>query len=282
MPRHATSHPAEPDHAPDSHADAVDTELRRVLHDRDATPMQKYIALTVGDGPRSGWRLARYELLTGLLGTLPGAAGLLLRQKLYRSLFAHVGRGVVIGRGVTLRHPHRIRLGDRVVIDDHCVLDAKGTHDQAITIGDDTFIGRNTVLSCKGGEIHVGANVNISGNCTFIAETRLTLGDKVLVAGHSYFIAGGNHSFSRTDIPICDQPYLQKGGLHIEPHCWIGAAATVLDGVRIGRDAIVAAGAVVNHDVPAFAIVGGVPAKLIRHRLPPEDNASAVDPSADE
>lgn len=255
-------------------ADQHDTQLRQVLRDARVSPMQKYMALTVGPG--SIWRLLRYEVLTGLLGASPGAVGLLLRQKLYPRMLGRMGRGGVIGKNVTIRHPHRIHLGDRVIIDDGCVLDAKGEHDAGIVIGDDTILGRNTILSCKGGAIHLGRAVNISVNCTLISETMLTVGDKALVAGHGYFIAGGNHGFGRTDIPVCDQAYLQKGGVHIEKHCWIGAAATVLDGVSIGRDAIVAAGAVVNRDVGAYDIVGGVPARLIRHRQATDDQADDV------
>ncbi|MEX0745750.1 MAG: DapH/DapD/GlmU-related protein [Phycisphaeraceae bacterium] len=266
--------PAAGDLSDASDAEQVDTRLRQVLHDRASSPMQKYMSLTVGVGGVG--RLLRYELLTGLLGAAPGAAGLWLRQKLYRPLFGHIGRGVVIGRNVTIRHPHRIHIGDRVIIDDNCVLDAKGEHDRAIIIGDDAIIGRNTVLSCKGGTIRVGSAVNVSVNCTFVSETELTVGEKVLVAGHGYFIAGGNHGIDRVDIPICEQPCRQKGGLHIERHCWVGAAVTVLDGVRVGRDAIVAAGAVVHRDVPAYAIVGGVPARIIRRRGQP-DSGDPID-----
>ncbi|MFA9479109.1 DapH/DapD/GlmU-related protein [Phycisphaerales bacterium AB-hyl4] len=257
------------DHAPPSTSD-TDTHLRQVLRDQQTSAMQKYMSLTVGSDSLA--RLFQYELLTTTLGPMPGAIGLFLRQKLYRTMFGHIGQGVVIGKNVTIRHPHRIHLGDRVIIDDHCVLDAKGDQDPAIVIGDDAIIGRNTILSCKGGEIRLGHQVNISVNCTLVAETQLTMGDKVLVAGHGYFVAGGNHGFARIDIPVGDQPCTQKGGLHIDKHCWIGAAVTILDGVTIGRDAIVAAGAVVNRSVPDYDIVGGVPAKHIRNRKHDDSN----------
>ena len=242
----------------------VDTELRRVLKDPNLSAFKKYMWLTVGRA--SILALLKFELLTGLLGSLPGAAGLVLRQKLYRSLFGRCGRGVVIGRNVTIRHPHRIVLGDNVVIDDHAVLDAKGDADVAIEIGSGSIIGRNTVLSCKGGTVHVGQGTNLSVNCTLISETRLSIGDKVLIAGHCYIIAGGNHGIDRTDVAPVDQPCVQKGGVSIENHCWLGAQVTVLDGVTIKNDTVVAAGAVVTKPTPAFAIVGGVPARVLRDR----------------
>ena len=59
-----------------------------------------------------------------------------------------------------------------------------------------------------------------------------------------------------------------KGDIVLEDDVWIGYRATVLSGVRIGQGAVVAAGSVVTQDVPAYAIVGGVPAKVLRYRFP--------------
>ncbi len=240
------------------------TDLRKVLTDPQGSAFHKYCAITVGR--RGLWAFIRFELLTCLFGAIPGAAGYFLRKFVYRWLLGGMGRGVVIGRNVTLRHPHRIFLGDRVVIDDYAVLDAKGQHDQAIVIGDDAIVGRNSVLSCKDGFIHLGARTNISVNCTLISETELTIGDRVLIAGHCYIIAGGNHGIDRLDVPPIDQPRVEKGGVHIADNVWLGASSTVLDGVTIGRDTVVAAGAVVNRSLPAFTIAGGVPAKVLRDR----------------
>lgn len=266
-----------PPDAPPRTVGQVDTEVRKLLKDDQQSALRKYAWLTVG---RPGlWALARYELLTSLLGSLPGAMGIALRQKFYRRLFGRCGRGVVIGRNVTIRHPHRIALGDGVIIDDNCVLDAKGEADRTLTIGSHTILGRNTILSCKGGVIELGERVNISVNCTLISETRLRIGDKTLIAGHCYLIAGGNHGLDRTDVPVCEQPCIQKGGIDIAPHCWLGAGVTVLDGVTIGRDSVVAAGAVVHRPLPAFVIAGGVPAKILRQRLGQQPAADAQPPT---
>ena len=109
---------------PASKRGELDTVVRKILKDDTSSSWRKYMALVVGQ--KSFWALFKYELLTGLLGSIPGAAGLLLRQKFYRCLLGSCGSGVAIGRNVTIRHPHRIHLGDRVIIDDNCVLDAKG------------------------------------------------------------------------------------------------------------------------------------------------------------
>lgn len=242
----------------------ADSEVRRMMKDTEGSALKKYMALTVGKP--SMLALIKYELLTGLLGPIPGAFGLVLRQKLYRHMFAGCGRKVVFGRNVTIRHPHRLKFGDNVIIDDNAVLDGKGESDITIEIGSGSIVGRNSILSCKGGSIRLADKVNISVNCTLLSETFLNIGENVLIAGHCYLVAGGNHGLERTDIPILDQPLIEKGGIDIKEHCWLGANVTVLDGVTIGRDSVAAAGSVVTKPVAEYHIVGGVPAKVIKDR----------------
>jgi serine acetyltransferase len=109
--------------------------------------------------------LLKYELVQLLSQWVPGALGLVLRKRLYRTLLGACGRNVVFGQGVVLRHPHKIRIGDNVVVDDHCLLDAKGEDNTGITIGSGVFIGRNTILSCKNGDIVLADGANIGFNC---------------------------------------------------------------------------------------------------------------------
>ena len=258
----------QPVNPPRTQVDA-DSELRAMMKDGNTSALKKYMILVLGRD--SLVRLMWFEFVMLLTQNLPGALGILLRRKLWKTFLGHVGRNVVIGRGITIRHPHRIRLGDNVILDDHVVLDAKGTQPVAIDLGADTVIGRNTVLSCKSmgpnsGRFILAERVNISCNCTLISETEFHIGTKVLIAGHCYMIAGGNHGTDRTDMPILDQPMIEKGGVTLEDHCWIGANVTILDGVTVGRDSVVAAGAVVTRSVPEFTIAGGVPAKVLKDR----------------
>lgn len=240
------------------------TDFQSRLASTGESAMDKYRNVNVGrDGLRT---LLDYELACWLLAPMPGALGYLLRSKAYRRLLGSAGKGFVIGRNVCLRHPGRIRLGGGVIVDDNCVLDAKGESDRGIVIGDGAVLGRNTILSCKGGGIEIGEGANISANCMLLSETQLSIGRNVLIAGMTYIVAGGNHGIERTDMPIIRQPCISKGGVRIEDNCWLGANVTVLDGVTIGRDSVIGAGAVVAESIPEFAIAVGVPAKVVKLR----------------
>ena len=222
----------------------------------------KYRALVVG---RKGlWPLIKYELVMLFASWVPGALGLLARSKLYPTLLGACGRGAVFGANVVLRHPHKIRIGAGVVADDAVVLDAKGTINHGIDIGDQVFIGRNTIIYCQNGDISIGMGSNIGSNCQIFSSGKCSIGDNVLIAAYVYVIGGG-HDYEQDDTPVIDQERSAKG-IVIGDGVWIGAGVKILDGVSVGRDAILAAGSVVTKDVPDNAIVGGMPAKVIRMR----------------
>lgn len=111
-------------------------------------------------------------------------------------------------------------------------------HPQLIEIGENTVLGPATVLLSQGG-IKIGANVNISGFSYIISQSHDTQSHRL-------------------------QTVLKK--VIIEDYAWLATNVTILPGVRIGRGALVAAGAVVTKDVDDFAIVGGVPAGVIGKR----------------
>ena len=110
-----------------------------------------------------------------------------------------------------------------------------------------------------GKNIHVGKNVFINMGCKFQDQGGIFIGDGVLI-GHNVVLATLNPAKSP-----CDRSTMLPAPIHIGKNVWIGANATVLPGVTIGDGAIVAAGAVVNRDVPENTVVGGVPAKVIKH-----------------
>ena len=238
------------------------TVIQEELFDPGRSRAARYAQLVVG---RPGLRaLVKYELIVTLTSALPGALGLLLRSKLYPLLLGHVGRNVTFGANVVLRHPHKIRIGDNVVVDDACCLDAKGADNRGIDIGNGVFIGRGTILSCKNGDIVIDDHANIGFNCEIFSGSRVRLGKHALVAAYTYLV-GGDHTFDRTDAPVLRQERVARG-IEVDDNVWLGAHVVVADGVTIGRDAIVGAGAVVRDEVPPFAIAAGVPARIIRDR----------------
>ena len=109
-----------------------------------------------------------------------------------------------------------------------------------------------------GKNINIGENVFINFDCTFLALGGITIEDGVLI-GPKVSLITENHPLN---------PKLRNGligkPIHIKKNAWIGAGATILQGVTIGENAVVASGAVVSKDVPDNTIVGGIPAKILK------------------
>jgi acetyltransferase-like isoleucine patch superfamily enzyme len=225
---------------------------------------QKYAALVVGR-PGLG-ALLKYELVQQASQNVAGALGLALRKVMFPWLLGACGRNVIFGQNVVLRHPHKIRIGDNVVIDDNCLLDAKGTSNQGITIGSGVFVGRNSIRSCKDGDITLGDGANVGFNCELFSASRVTIGKDTLIAAYCYVI-GGDHDFTDASRPVLEQGRRSKGIL-VGAGAWLGAGAKILDGVTIGDRAIVGAGSVVRQAVPDGAVAVGVPARVIADRQP--------------
>ncbi|MCK4944079.1 MAG: acyltransferase [Candidatus Aminicenantes bacterium] len=217
-------------------------------------------------GKVSFFTFLKYEFVTTFFSGIPGGLGFFLRKIFFPGLFKSVGKNVIFGKHMTIRHPSKTEIGDNVVFDDNTVLDAKGKDNRGIVVGNNVLIGRNTIISCKGGDIEVGDFSNIGPNNTLISESSMKIGKYVFTAGHSYLIAGGNHSFEKKDIPIWFQPSISKGGIIIEDDIWIGASTTILDGVKIGKGSIIGAASLVLKSIPSFSIAAGSPARVIKKR----------------
>jgi acetyltransferase-like isoleucine patch superfamily enzyme len=223
---------------------------------------EKYAALIVG---KPGWdALIKYETVILLSQCVPGALGLALRKSLYPLLLGSCGRNVVFGQNVSLRHPHKIHIADDVVIDDNCLIDAKGDSNGGIRIARGVFVGRNTILSCKNGDIELGEHANLGFNCEIFSASHVRVGRNVLIAAYCYVI-GGDHDFSDASRPVLEQAR-KSAGISIGDGAWLGAGAKILDGVEIGAHAVIGAGAVVRESVPERATVVGVPARIVGTR----------------
>ena len=238
---------------------------KKNLMDKKKSQLTRYQELVIGN--KSYFFLLRFELTMLLTNSSTGSIGLALRKLAYHNLFASVGKGVLFGRNITIRHPKKIRINDQVVLDDLCVLDGNSDESVALEIGSKNMVARNVQLAAKGGRIKMGTNVGIGSNCVIHAgkTNEIQIGDNVLIAPYVY-IGGTRYHFDRLDIPIDEQGPAPQGGVKIGDDVWIGAGTTIVDGIKIGSHAIIGAGAVVTRDVPEYAIVGGVPAKILSSR----------------
>ena len=158
--------------------------------------------------------------------------------RLLAPVYQHRGRHSVIHRSVRMDTPpyRRFSLGKNSVIESFCCINnAVGD----VLIGDYTRIGmHNTVI----GPVTIGNHVNLAQGITITAL---------------------NHNFTDKEKRI-DEQGISTSSVNIGDDIWIGANAVILPGVTIGHHAVIAAGAVVNKDVPAHTLVAGVPAKVIK------------------
>jgi acetyltransferase-like isoleucine patch superfamily enzyme len=165
-----------------------------------------------------------------------------LRRAAWRALARRFGHGISIGCGALAKHAETFEIGDGVFIGEHSFI--QGRVDGRCQIGKHAWIGPLSYLDAR----------------DLVIEDFVGWGPGAKVLGSSH-----------TGIPV-EEPIIRTD-LDIRPvriGAWsdIGTNAVILPGVTIGRGAIVGAGAVVTHDVPPFAIVAGVPARLLRWRTP--------------
>ncbi|MCB9593486.1 MAG: acyltransferase [Sandaracinaceae bacterium] len=154
---------------------------------------------------------------------------------------AACGEGCVFEEGSLIFHPDRVWIGAGVYVGHGAIL--HGYHKGDLRIGDGTWIGPQ---------------------CFFHAAGHLTLGRNVGV-GPSVKIITSAHQEAGRDVPILHSP-IGFAPVVVEDDADLGVGAIVLPGVTIGRGAQVGAGAVVTRDVPAYAVVAGNPARVLRER----------------
>lgn len=139
---------------------------------------------------------------------------------------------------------------------------------RVMCVGNDTKVHPTAIIR-NGGNVKIGNHCLINHNNLLQSgkgpNGTITIGNYVHT-GVNVMIMAFNHGFYTRDIPTKEQDYLDAP-IVVEDDVWIGAGSIILAGVTIGKGAIIAAGAVVNKDVPAYAIVGGVPAKIIKMRV---------------
>lgn len=155
-----------------------------------------------------------------------------------------------------------VHISEGVIFDGNVTLDLR--HGGEISIGRNTILMEGVIIKPFGGRVKLGENCSVNPYCILYGHGGLEIGDFVRIAAHSTIIPA-NHVFDNLDVPICKQGLTQKG-IVIEEDVWLGSGVRILDGVRIGRGSVIAAGAVINSTVHPYSIYGGVPGKLIKKR----------------
>lgn len=179
------------------------------------------------------------------LRIMPGNLGVALRYSIYKVIFARCGKNISVSQGCHIRDFNKIALGNNITFGLNSQIYSAGNGNERIEIGDNVSLNSNVMINADiGGCIRIGNNVLIGPNVVLRAS---------------------NHKYSDLNTPIRQQGH-KPGYIIIEDDVWIGANAVVLPGVKIGKGAIVGAGAVVTKDVKTYSIVGGVPARWISTR----------------
>lgn len=170
-----------------------------------------------------------------------------LRWKYWSRKFGSTKGFVKIGKDVTIQHPECLHFGKNIGI-------GKNTYFLPLT----SYADKNYTP-----KIIIGDGCWIGVRNSFAAIDEIKIGKNVLFAGYVH-ITDHSHGYEEIDIPVSKQPLISKGPVIIEEQCWLGFGCEILSGVHIGKHSIVAARAVVTKDVPAYSIVAGNPARIVK------------------
>jgi acetyltransferase-like isoleucine patch superfamily enzyme len=178
---------------------------------------------------------------------------------------------------VTIRHRGRLSFGTGATFADGVVIDALSV--DGVRLGDNVAVGRNTRIECTGSlrtlgrGIVVADNVGLGTDSFYGCAGGITIGPDTIV-GNFVSFHSENHNVSGTDVPIRLQGETHQG-IVVGSNCWFGARCTVLDGATIEDGCVFAAGSVVTAGhYMRDSIYGGVPARLLKSRVPNEQLAN--------
>lgn len=179
------------------------------------------------------------------------------------------GKRVFAGRKVKIICKRNIKCGKCVTFDDNVYINALCKN--GVTFGNNVSIGKNSVIECTGvlrnlgDQLRIGNGVGFSPYAFISVRGKIDIGDNCIF-GPYVKIFSENHNFNDVNQLIRKQGETRQN-VKICEDCWIGANVIILPGVTIGKGCVIAAGAVVNKDIPDFSVVGGIPAKIIKTRV---------------
>ena len=138
-----------------------------------------------------------------------------------------------------------------------------------IEFGRFVWIGDGTKIRCHEGRVEIGAKTVMGQECTISAYQHVRIGEQCVIADRSMFI-DFDHGVVEVERPIRQQG-IYKRDVRVGSNVWIGYGACILRGVSVGDNSIVGTNSVVTRDVPANAVVAGIPARIIRMREAPRE-----------
>ncbi|HYQ77598.1 MAG TPA: acyltransferase [Solirubrobacterales bacterium] len=138
-----------------------------------------------------------------------------------------------------------------------------------IRFGRFVWVGDGTKIRCHEGVVEIGAKTVMGQECTISAYQRVRIGEQCVIADRAMFI-DFDHGIVEVDRPIRLQG-IYKRDVEVGNNVWIGYGACVLRGVSVGDNSVIGTNSVVTKDVPANAVVGGIPARIIRMREAPSE-----------
>ena len=184
------------------------------------------------------------DWLEFIIRNIPGKSGYFIRSFYYKKRLIKKFQKVRFEPGLRVESPRNIELGSG------------------------SYFGFNFKLyASEFSKIKIGFNASFNSNVMINArgKGKIFIGNNVLI-GPNVVLRSSNHSFESIEKPVIDQG-MKDGEIIINDDVWIGSNAVILPNCRIGKGAIVAAGAVVTRNVDSYTVVGGVPAKLIKKRI---------------
>ena len=183
-----------------------------------------------------------------------------------------------------------LELSSKSILLDSVNFDVRGNRDDLLVkIDDDSMVGCNFIFESSTGTITVGKRTYIGGGTTLIAHSDIIIGNDVTMAWGIWVYTHDSHSLDwkervkdislqnddyragRSFISSKDWSVVKTAPVHVCDKVWIGFNAIILKGVTIGEGAVVGAGSVVTHDVPAWSVVAGNPAKVVKILKTPEE-----------
>jgi acetyltransferase-like isoleucine patch superfamily enzyme len=221
-------------------ADGSSGRLVKAVHGRHVVPPDPPFEIGLSEWLRSSYASAALIELYSRFASGDGAYDAMMRRCIWRACARRCGNGLQVGSGVGFKHLETFEIGDGVFIGAQAYI--QGRFDGTTIIGNHVWIGPQAYMDAR----------------------HLVLEDYV-GWGPGAKVLGSAHTGIPVDVPIVQTDLVIKP-VRICAWADIGTNATILPGMTVGKGAIVGAGAVVTHDVPALAVVAGVPARLLRMR----------------